>query len=181
MDSLILEPLKYYKSVLKERHKENLEGHFDELVRRSGIDVEQNRATVKKYDAEMVKVNRQRKILGLWNALFITLIVVGIVGIILIIAALMDEIIDTGLLYAGLGCTAGGFLLAFFVVRPKKRMPRKSRTSCSLWQTRLRKRRYARWHRSTHCFALRTPSTYSKRACLQLSLTEPTKTSLSAS
>ena len=121
MDSLILEPLKYYKSVLKERHKENLEGHFDELVRRSGIDVEQNRATVKKYDAEMVKVNRQRKILGLWNALFITLIVVGIVGIILIIAALMDEIIDTGLLYAGLGCTAGGFLLAFFVVRPKKK------------------------------------------------------------
>ena len=114
MDSLILEPLKYYKSVLKERHKENLEEHFDELIRRSGIDVDGNRATVKKYDAEMVKVNRARKILGLWNALFVILIVIGIVGIVLTIAAVLDEIVDTGLLYSGLGCMAGGFLIAYY-------------------------------------------------------------------
>lgn len=125
MDSLLLEPLKYYNQVLKHRHKENLTARFDDLVRESGINVEQNRATVKKYDAQMVKVEKERSRLRLWTALFITLIIVGIIGIILIFAALADEKLNTPLLYSGLGAALGGFLIAFLVVRPKKKNSQK--------------------------------------------------------
>lgn len=125
MDSLLLEPLKYYNQILKNRHKENLEEHFEELVRKSGIDVEQNRQTVKKYDAEMEKVNRERNRLRLWNALFITLIIVGIVGIILVLVSFTEEMQSEAMLYAGIGAAAGGFLIAFFVVRPKKKNSKK--------------------------------------------------------
>ena len=46
----LLEPLKIYNSRLKDEHKENTIKYFDSLVEKSGIDIEANKATIKKYD-----------------------------------------------------------------------------------------------------------------------------------
>ena len=52
MNERLLEPLKYYEIEGKATHEKNVNEYFDDLVTKSGINVEENRATVKKYKKE---------------------------------------------------------------------------------------------------------------------------------
>ncbi len=54
----LLEPLKYYEYDLKNRHQENVEAFFDDLLAKSGIDPEENRATCKQYYSETSTANQ---------------------------------------------------------------------------------------------------------------------------
>ena len=123
MQGLILEPLKFYTEYAKERHRANLNEHFDSLVERSGIDVEQNRATVRRYDNEMKKVEAAEKKLTKYRVLFGLLIALGVIGIILFIGgvgSIEDEVtIGTALIGTGMLFAVLGFVLAFTTVRKR--------------------------------------------------------------
>ena len=58
MDDLLLEPLRYYNEKAKRAHHENANQYFDELLARSGIDVEQNRRTVAEYREQLEKISK---------------------------------------------------------------------------------------------------------------------------
>ena len=50
MHSVIYDPLSEYESKYKDLHAENTGKFLEELVKKSGLDIEQNRQTVKKYN-----------------------------------------------------------------------------------------------------------------------------------
>lgn len=52
MEAVIFEPLEAYAGKYAALHAENTRQFFEELVRRSGVDIEQNRETVKQYRAQ---------------------------------------------------------------------------------------------------------------------------------
>lgn len=125
MDQLILEPLKYYNDYAKERHKENLNARFDELVSESKIDVEANRATVKRYDDEMAKVLREDSRLRKYKLGFGLLITLGIIGIITLIVGIYytgkAPTLGIGLISGGGVSIFVGFFIAFRVIRRRMR------------------------------------------------------------
>lgn len=62
MSAVIYDPLEEFDSKYKNLHVENLNAFFDELVTRSGVDIEQNRATVRMYihyTENSVKIQRK--------------------------------------------------------------------------------------------------------------------------
>ena len=61
MNELLLEPLKYYETTGREKHKKNVSDYFEELTVRSGVDVVQNKKTVNEYNALMRKVQKLEK------------------------------------------------------------------------------------------------------------------------
>lgn len=55
------EPLEYYVKQLRAEFENNAKNYFDELVKRSGVNEEENAATVKKYDAASKKAEEAHK------------------------------------------------------------------------------------------------------------------------
>ena len=126
MNGLILEPLKYYTTVAREKHKANVTAHFDELHKRSGVDAEANRKTVAEYDAECAVLKAVRKRItgykvgfGLLIALAVIGIIAAIVGIYVIVS--YDALIGSSLLAGGAIAALVGFIVAFKVMRAKIR------------------------------------------------------------
>lgn len=58
MREQLYEPLKYYEAEGKERHAANVEAYFEELKKRSGVDVEQNKKTVGKYREKLLAIEK---------------------------------------------------------------------------------------------------------------------------
>lgn len=87
-DDSILEPLDMYNNQLKDIHNENTEKYFDDLVEKSGIDVEENRETVKKYKATLAeaenaakKEKNARRLRGFVIFLTVISLIVGVASI----------------------------------------------------------------------------------------------------
>ncbi len=87
MDNLILEPLKFYDEVGKEKNALLAKNHFESLLSKSGINVEENRKTAQLYRkqehvAEITgKKSKQYKVLrGFLIALSIIAFIIGFVG-----------------------------------------------------------------------------------------------------
>ena len=83
----LLEPSKLYRLQLKDAHHERSEKFFDELVKKSGIDVSANQATCKRLyakQAEYEKVSKKLANLG-WLAFLFAILCLIIVGIFLFI------------------------------------------------------------------------------------------------
>ncbi len=59
----LLEPRKAYETVLKEEVKQHANKYFDNLVQKSGIDVELNQSTIKEYNSFQNDKNNQTSIL----------------------------------------------------------------------------------------------------------------------
>ena len=57
----LLEPLAAYQNSFAHEFSQHAEEMFAKLLKNSGIDAEENRATVKKYDAEMKKAAETEK------------------------------------------------------------------------------------------------------------------------
>ena len=105
MDGLLYEPLKYYTTVAKATHAENVSQRFEELVKRSGIDVEENRKSAAAYRAALERVSeveRRLRRLKLLRGLLIALTIIG--GI----AAIYGALAVTETLTVGLSLILGG-------------------------------------------------------------------------
>ena len=80
MDNMIYNPLEEYENKFCALHLQNTTSFFDELVTRSGVDIEANRKTVNEYVALGDTLKKLKRKLGLWKflrvILFITLILI---------------------------------------------------------------------------------------------------------
>jgi len=83
MVSVIFDPLQEYDQKFKELHRSNTQTFFDELVARSGVDIEQNRETVRRYEQsreELKKLNTKLNWLRFWRVLMcITIVLIPLV------------------------------------------------------------------------------------------------------
>ena len=75
MASMIYNPLEEYDGKFKELHLENTKSYFSELVTRSGIDIEENRKTVKAYDEARASLKKMKKRFNLWRFLRVIMII----------------------------------------------------------------------------------------------------------
>lgn len=109
MNEFLLEPLKYYERIGRAEHIQNTEAFFDDLLKRSRINAEENRATVRAYKKEKGAVDklrsaiRKKKILRVF--LIMAIVVCGILGVV----GIGGEIVY--LIVGVLGLTVGLILL----------------------------------------------------------------------
>ena len=80
----IFEPLEYYVNQGKETHKKNVADYFEELVAKSGVDVEGNRATVKKYRDKLAKIDAFKKELRKNKNLRVISTIVSVIAVVLL-------------------------------------------------------------------------------------------------
>ncbi len=124
MDDLLLEPLKYYEKVGKEEHKQNTEDFFENLLKESGVDADQNRETVKAYNKEKALANNARSVIRKRRTLRGFTILAMIICGILLIAGIsnISEGVDIGLailfLVLGLAGIIGGIFLLIKKINP---------------------------------------------------------------
>ncbi len=72
---MIYNPLEEYEKKFKDLHLQNTDGFFEKLVQRSGVDIEENRATVKQYDQYRENLAKLRKKLNLYRFLRVLMII----------------------------------------------------------------------------------------------------------
>lgn len=121
----LLEPRKVYTSQLKDLHHQNAQEFFDDLVKKSQIDVEANRLTVKKYKSTLEKIKNEQKHRGklrALNVLTIIFIILGFAGSVLSIfgAINADSNIWLYILLAVFGIALGVGLIFLSVSLKKK-------------------------------------------------------------
>ena len=95
-DNSILEPRKLYENQFKDKFKENAEEYFDNLVKESKINVDENRELVKKYKScknDENKVTEKMNSLKAWK----TLCIVGIILSLILAFVFFAVITSTGL------------------------------------------------------------------------------------
>jgi hypothetical protein len=97
MDQLIFNPLEDYEKILKDQHKANTEAFFLELETRSGVNKEENRATVKKYNAQRAKADNVKKKAGRWKALRVFAIIGMILAIVFAVVTFANSMIAVGI------------------------------------------------------------------------------------
>ncbi|OQA79436.1 MAG: hypothetical protein BWY30_00019 [Tenericutes bacterium ADurb.Bin239] len=86
---LIFDPLEEYRDRFKGLHNENVNKFFDELLKKSAINVEENDFTVKEINTLNGKIANEEKALGKARALQAFLLFLTIVGFIIFIAFLV--------------------------------------------------------------------------------------------
>lgn len=74
MDSMIYDPLKEYDETFRARHAEQTKQYLDALVRRAGLDIEQNRRTVADYHRLGTDLGKLRKRFLAWRILRVVMI-----------------------------------------------------------------------------------------------------------
>ena len=75
MNSMIYNPQEEYDGSFKSLHASNTEKFFDALVLKSGVDIEENRKTVKEYDASLENLKKLKRKLNLWRFLRVLMII----------------------------------------------------------------------------------------------------------
>lgn len=75
MNSMIFNPLAEYESKFKDLHSSNTTKLFDELVQKSGINIEENRKTVKEYTTLSENLSKIKKKYNLWRFLRVIMII----------------------------------------------------------------------------------------------------------
>ena len=91
MSEMIYNPLEEYNRKFKNLHEENTSKYFEELVRKSQVDVEENRKTVKKYAELSDNLLKARKKLNFWRVMRV-LMIITIVLIPLVIIKITPKI-----------------------------------------------------------------------------------------
>src|SRR5690554_241400 len=75
----IYEPLKTYKNELKDKHNENVNKYFDELVEKSQIDIAANKATITRLNKKIKLFDNIKKRISNYSFLRVLLIITAIV------------------------------------------------------------------------------------------------------
>ena len=113
MQSLNYDPLDYYNKKIKDEHNSAVVRYFDRLTSESKIDIEANRKTVKKYDAEIDAARKQGKRGTLYKVLRVLLIILGAVAVVFFLAGLDDHFLIP--LISGVTALAS-FLIVFLKI-----------------------------------------------------------------
>ncbi len=98
----LLEPPKFYETIGKEQHAANIREHFDTLLKASGVNEEENRATVKKYKHELALLDGVKKRISRYKLFRVLLIIAAVLGGIFAIVG----IIEPNLIYIAIGVLA---------------------------------------------------------------------------
>ena len=69
MDSMIYNPQEEYDSKFQSLHSDNTKKYFEELVRKSAVNIEENRKTVKEYNELKENLSKIKRKLNLWRFL----------------------------------------------------------------------------------------------------------------
>jgi mRNA-degrading endonuclease HigB of HigAB toxin-antitoxin module len=121
MEKRLLEPLKYYEQTARQAHEENLKSYFDELVVKSGIDVQENRKTAAQYRKKAkIAENTLNKIgkLKFWRVMLILLIIAGFIMLVVSLTNL-SETESVILPLISVAVIIAGFLLIFLYLNKK--------------------------------------------------------------
>ncbi|MBQ9704109.1 MAG: hypothetical protein IJV68_06155, partial [Clostridia bacterium] len=108
MNERLLEPLKYYETEGRATHEQNINAYFDNLVTKSGINVEANRTIVKEYNKENETISKIESKISKYKALRVLSIIAIVIGAILFIVGITQVSASTGL---GIGLILGGIAL----------------------------------------------------------------------
>ncbi len=79
MDDSVLEPLEQYNNKFKDLHNQNTIIYFDNLVKKSGINIEENKLTIKKYKESLAKAEDKRSDLSKIRVFRTVLLLISIV------------------------------------------------------------------------------------------------------
>ena len=127
MDDRILEPEKAYREYYKQRFNDNAEEYFQELVRKSGINVEENRETAKKARQAKEKANKSLANLSKKKALrtfLIILCVIAFLAALIGIPMLVNGEYLFGGLLLGIGLVVGIVMIVILVAVIKPQIKR---------------------------------------------------------
>ena len=75
MNSMIYNPMEEFDGKFKNLHLDNTKKYFEELVEQSGVNVEENRKTVKEYNELKDNLSKIKKKLNLWRFLRVLMII----------------------------------------------------------------------------------------------------------
>jgi len=122
MNDRLLEPLKYYETEGKAKHEENVKAFLDGLIARSGLNVEENRATVKKYYTEKGtadKLSKKARRLKFLRVLLIITAIAGGLTALLTTGAYAESVgLGLGLTLGGIGLLVLSLALIFSKINP---------------------------------------------------------------
>ena len=115
----IFEPLEYYVNYGKDTHKKNVSEYFDELTAKSGVDVEENRTTVKRYRDKLAKIEALKKELRKNKTLRVVSIVLSVITVVLLAAFLPEVALKIAV------CLPIGVIAVFVIVSVFKKTGKK--------------------------------------------------------
>lgn len=75
MDTMIYKPAEEFESLHSSRHAALVKAYLDDLVKRSGVDIAENRKTVQEYHALKENLKKRKKQLNFWRVLRVIMIV----------------------------------------------------------------------------------------------------------
>lgn len=122
----LLEPLDGYNKLYKDKHLKHTEELFDELAKKARVDVAANRKTVAEYKHKLTEIEKVKNAIFKSKALRVFLIVLsvvlGIVGVIMLVAAIGGSLP----LWAGIVAlaVAAALIVLFIVLIIKKINPK---------------------------------------------------------
>ena len=122
----LLEPLDGYNKVYKDLHLRYTEELFDELAKKSKVDIEANRRTVAEYKRKLAEIEKIKKSISKTRALRIFLIVLcavlGVVGIAMLLVSINESLpLWAGIVALGI---AVGLIVLFILLIIKKINPK---------------------------------------------------------
>lgn len=123
MNEMLLEPVRFYENTGKQRHEDHAKEAFEELLKRSGVNEEENRLTVKLYDEALARVDEVEKQIRKYKTAKTLLIILSVVGGIMLLFSLLCLLaadVVTGIILLLLGLAA---LIIPIVVIKKKIKP----------------------------------------------------------
>ena len=110
----IFEPLEYYRDYAKSAHAQNIKEHFDALVAKSGIDIEENRATVSKYKARLKHIDALNKKLRGHKLIRVLSVVLSAVALIISLIVSLNANNQSAQIFVPITSIIFGFALIFF-------------------------------------------------------------------
>jgi len=126
MDSTdLLSPYSFFNSQLKKTYADKNSAYFDELVKKSGINIDENRRTVKKYNnAEKLAKKAKKKLdsaIRLKTCLIVFAVIFFVAAIIGVLLAVSESVqVGVGVAIAVVGVALGVFLLIMALGRMGK-------------------------------------------------------------
>lgn len=121
MEHLLLEPLKFYKTV-KDTHRQAVSDYFEELVATSKMDVAENRKTVREYNQVNEIVAGLKKRQRRWKTLRVFLVILAVclvaLGVLLFLAGIQDAPLNILFSLLCIGGVVGIILLCTKKINP---------------------------------------------------------------
>ncbi len=124
-DDRLLEPLAAFNQYYEQTFKDNATAYFDDLVKRSCVDVEHNRKTVRDYKTELAHAEKAENSLTLFKSLRVLCIILCVVGFIAaaigIVVLILKYNFLAGILMIAIGAAVGVgmILIVKFTLAPK--------------------------------------------------------------